>query len=191
MVHLLPHWNWRPGQSVDVIAYTNCDEVRLFLNEQPVEAKKMMPERKLSLRWTLPFTAGVLRAEGFRNGRLVAVDTVRTAGDAVKIVLSADKSRLLADNQDLSFVTVKVTDVDGTLCPTADHLVLFEIAGQGKIAGVGNGDPVSRESCKGRQRHAFNGLCQVVLQSTDTKGRIELKASSLGLADAKITVLTE
>jgi len=70
-------------------------------------------------------------------------------------------------------------------------LVLFEISGQGTIAGVGNGDPVSRESFKGRQRHAFSGLCQVVLQSTDTKGRLELKASSVGLADAKISIITE
>ncbi len=191
MVHLLPHWNWRPGQSVDVVAYTNCEEVRLFLNEQPLEVKKIMAEKKLSLRWTLPFTSGVLRAEGFRHGRLAAVDTVRTAGDAAKVVLSADRSRLNADGKDLSFIKVKITDANGTLCPTADNLVLFEITGQGKIAGVGNGDPVSRESFKGRQRHAFSGLCQVVLQSTDEKGRIELKASSLGLKDAKIIVTTD
>jgi len=108
MVHLLPHWNWQPGQTVDVIAYTNCEEVRLFLNEQPLAVKKMMPEHKLSLRWTLPFTPGILRAEGFRNGRLAAKDTVRTAGDAAKVMLSADRSRLRADGKDLSFITVKI-----------------------------------------------------------------------------------
>jgi beta-galactosidase len=72
------------------------------------------------------------------------------------------------------------------MVPDADNLIYFDIEGEGKIVGVANGDPISLEPAKGRQRRAFSGMCLVVVQSTATKGNITLKASSLGLPDAEI-----
>ena len=188
MVHLLPHWNWREGQMIDVVAYTNCDEVKLTLNDQPLETKNFLNTRKLSLRWKVPYQKGVLKAEGFKNGVLVATDIVQTAGEAAKIELSADRTVIHADGKDLSYITVKIADEHGTLVPGADNLVLFEPEGEGKIVGIGNGNPISLEPAKGTERHAFSGLCQVIIQSSGKKGNITLKASSLGLADEKITI---
>jgi beta-galactosidase len=90
----------------------------------------------------------------------------------------------------LSFITVKITDENGTLVPDADNLVHFELEGEGKIVGVGNGNPMSQEPAKGRERRAFSGMCQVIVQSTGNAGDIKLKASSLGLADAAVLIKT-
>ena len=188
MVHLLPHWNWKEGQMIDVVAYTNCDEVKLYLNNQPFAAKKLSETEKLSLRWKVPFKAGALKAEAYQNGKLVATDIVKTAGDAAKIELSADRKTINSDGKDLSFITVKITDENGTLVPDADNLVHFELEGEGKIVGVGNGNPMSREPAKGKERRAFSGMCQVIVQSTGKAGNITLKASSMGFADEKITL---
>ena len=190
MVHLLPHWNWKEGQQIDVLAYTNCDEVKLYLNGQLLETKKLADTQKLSLRWKVPFRAGVLKAEGFNNGKLVATDVVKTAGDIAKIELLPDRSTINANGKDLSFITVKITDENGTLVPEADNLVHFELEGEGKIVGVGNGNPMSLEPAKGRERRAFSGMCQVIVQSTGNAGDIKLKASSLGLADAAVLIKT-
>ena len=188
MVHLLPHWNWKSGQMIDVIAYTNCDEVRLFLNNQPLETKNFKDVTKLLLRWKVPFMAGTLKAEGYKNGQLVATDFVKTAGDAAKIELLADRSNIYADGKDLSFITVKITDENKTMVPDADNLIHFEIEGEGKIVGVGNGNAISQEPAKGHERRAFSGMCQVIIQSTGKKGNILLRASSLGLPDEKIVI---
>jgi beta-galactosidase len=191
MVHLLPHWNWSNGQKVDVVAYSNCDEVQLFLNDRPLESKKFAQTDRLLLRWQVPFAAGTLRAVGFRHGQQAAACSVKTAGDAARIDLAVDRSRIKADGKDLAFVTIKITDKEGTMVPTADNLVFFDIKGGGKISGVGNGDPISMEPCKGRQRRAFNGMCLAVVQSTNQSGTITLTASSTGLPDATITIMTE
>ena len=191
MVHLLPHWNWKEGQQIDVLAYTNCDEVKLYLNGQFLETKKLADTPKLSLRWKVPFRAGVLKAEGYKNGKLVAADVVKTAGDAAKIELLPDRSTINSDGKDLSFITVKITDENGILVPDADNLVHFELEGEGKIVGVGNGNPISLEPAKGRERRAFSGMCQVIVQSTGNAGDIKLKASSLGLADATVLIKTK
>lgn len=191
MLHLLPHWNWKPGQLVDVVAYTNCEEVKLYLNNQPLESKSFQTSGRLSLRWKVPFVAGVLKAEGFLNGKLVATDIVRTAGEPAVIELTADRSMIEANGKDLSFVTVRITDENGTLVPDADNLVRFEIEGEGTIAGVGNGNAQSLEPAKGSERRAFSGMCQVVVQSGSMKGGITLKAHSPGLSGAELALKSE
>ena len=153
VLHLLPHWNWKEGQVIDVIAYTNCDEVKLYLNDQLIGRKAFAETKmtyltkqwekeislgegeKLSLDWKIPFIPGTLRAEGYKNGRLIATEVVRTAGDPAKIELSADRTTIQADGKDLSFVTVKIQDSNGTLVPNADNLVHFELEGEGKNRG--------------------------------------------------------
>ncbi|MDP2338752.1 MAG: glycoside hydrolase family 2 TIM barrel-domain containing protein [Bacteroidota bacterium] len=208
VLHLLPHWNWKEGQLIDVVAYTNCDEIKLYLNDKLIGKQAFADTKityqtnqwdkiidlgqgqKLSLNWKVPFKSGTLRAEGYKNGKLIATDVVKTAGDAAKIELIADHSAIHADGKDLSYITVKIKDDRGTLVPNADNLVHFDIEGEGKIVGVANGDPISLEPAKGKERRAFSGMCQVVIQSASKKGNITLKASSLGLTDEKITLTT-
>jgi len=188
MVHILPHWNWKEGQQIDVVGYTNCDEVKLYLNNTLIGTKDFKNSDRLILRWKVPFTAGNLKAEGYKNGKLVTTDEVKTAGEAAKIELTADRKNITADGKDLSFITVKITDSKGTAVPNADNLVQFEIEGAGKIVGVGNGNAMSQESAKSNERKAFSGLCQVIIQSTGDKGAVTLKAKSLGLESQKIIV---
>ena len=188
MVHILPHWNWKEGQQIDVVGYTNCDEVKLYLNNKLIGAKDFKNSDRLILRWKVPFTAGNLKAEGYKNGKLVATDEVKTAGEAAKIELTADRKNITADGKDLSFITVKITDSNGIAVPDADNLVQFELEGAGKIVGVGNGNAMSQESAKSNERKAFSGLCQVIIQSTGDKGAVTLKAKSLGLESQKIIV---
>ena len=179
MVHILPHWNWKEGQQIDVVSYTNCDEVKLYLNNTLIGTKNFKNSDRLILRWKVPFSAGNLRAEGYKNGKLVATDEVKTAGEAAKIELTADRKNITADAKDLSFITVKITDSNGIAVPNADNLVQFEIEGAAKIVGVGNGNAMSQESAKSNERKAFSGLCQVIIQSTGDKGAVTLKAKSL------------
>jgi beta-galactosidase len=190
MVHILPHWNWKPGQMVDVVAYTNCDEVRLSLNGKSLETMNFKSTNKLSLRWKVPFVPGIVKAEGFINGKLVTTDEVKTAGEAEKIHLVADRKELLASGKDLSFVTVRITDENGTLVPNADHLIHFELEGEGTIAGVANGNPMSLEPAKGTERRAFSGMCLVIVQATNKKGKLILKASSPGLKADSISLFS-
>lgn len=201
VLHLFPHWNWKAGQLIDVIAYTNCDEVKLYLNDKLIGKQVFANTKidyktnqwdkpidlgegqKLSLDWKVPFVPGTLKAEGYKNGKLILTDIVKTAGDPSKIELVADRSTISADGKDLAYITVKITDKNGNMVPTADNLVHFDLEGEGQIVGVGNGNPISLEPAKGIERRAFNGMCQVIIQSTPKNGKIILKASSLGLSD--------
>ena len=97
------------------------------------------------------------------------------------MVVTADRSDIKADGNDLSFITVDIVDANGTIVPNADNLVKFQLEGSGVIVGVDNGDPVSHESFKAPLRKAFHGKCLVVVQAGDKPGIVKLTASAEGL----------
>ena len=187
VLHIFPHWNWKEGQTIDVWAYTNCEEVELFLNGKSQGTKKKTGDA-LHMAWRLTYTPGTLKAIGRTGGKEVLTQEIKTAGAPAKMILHADRSTITADGKDLSFVTVKIVDSHGTPVPRADNLIHFNIEGEGKIIGVDNGSQTSDESFKVNFRKAFNGLCLAVIQSTEKAGKITLKAVSDGLGEETIAI---
>ena len=123
-----------------------------------------------------------------KNGKVVLTKEVRTAEAPAKIELVADRASIKADGSDLSFLTVRVLDKNGTLVPSADNLVHFDISGPALIAGVDNGSEISHESFKGSQRKAFHGMALAIVQSKGKPGTIRLKATADGLTPASIAI---
>lgn len=189
VLHLFPHWNWKPGQEVDLVTYFNADEVELFLNGRSLGTKRKQGDDVLVF-WRVPFEPGVVKAVSRKNGQVVLTREVRTAAEPARIVLDADRKVIKADGTDLSFVTVKVVDRNGTVVPTADNLIKFKVVGDGSIAGVDNGYQASHESFKGKQRKAFHGMALVILQAKQKPGRIYLEATSDQLQAASIVINT-
>jgi beta-galactosidase len=186
LLHIYPHWNWRSGDTVDVIAYyNNADEVELYLNNHSLGIRKKSGD-DLHVKWTVPFEPGTLKAISRKNGKTVLTTEVKTAGAPAKIVLKADRNIISADGKDLSFITATIEDNDGIKAPRADNEIHFEISGPGFIAGVDNGDPVSHESFKGNKHKALNGLALAIVQSDGKKGKIILTATGDGLQPATI-----
>ena len=100
---------------------------------------------------------------------------MRTAAEPARIVLVPDRKVIKADGRDLSFVTVKIVDQNGTLVPRADNLINFSLSGPGFIAGVDNGSEISHESFKASRRHAFHGMALAIIQSRGRAGGIVLR----------------
>ena len=190
VLHVFPSWNWKEGDTIDVWAYTNCYEVELFLNDKSVGRKKKTGD-DLHLMWRLPFTPGTLKAVGYADGMEIITSIQKTAGTPARIVLEADRNIITADGRDLSFITVKVLDKNNILVRYADNLISFEISGEGNIVGVDNGLQTSHESFKMNYRKAFNGMCLVVIQSSEKAGRITLETISEELKGASLEIETK
>ena len=190
VLHILPHWNWTEGQTIDIWAYSNAEEVELFLNDKSLGIKKKQGD-DLHLMWRVAFTPGTLKAISRTDGKERLVKEVKTAGVAARLVVTADRSTIKADGNDLSFLTVDVVDANGVMVPNADNLVNFQVEGPAMIIGVDNGDPVSHESFKAPKRKAFHGKCLVVVQAGDKPGIVKLTASSDGLKLGTVDITTK
>lgn len=211
MVHLLPHWTWpgREKEAIPVMVYTNAEEAELFVNGRSLGRQRrgssppVLPvganvspdgtfSTKYRLLWQVPYEPGVLRAVALAGSKEVAVTEVRTAGPPARVRVSADHTRLRADGQDLAFLTVRVEDRDGNLCPFADNLVHFEIEGAGSVAGVDNGNAATLEPFQANERRAFGGLCLLVVRPTRGEaGRVRVMSRADGLEEAETLLVTE
>ena len=177
VLHILPHWNLEghEGEKVSVWVYSNCDEVALSVNGKNLGRKKM--PRNGHLEWTAIYKPGRVEAAGYKKGKKVMTETVYTAGAPAKILAKIEPSDIRADGRDLSVVTVVIQDALGHFVPTACVPVTVKVEGPVRILGAGNGDPAFR----GRERpedpadrsftiNTFNGLAQVLVQSTGEPG---------------------
>ncbi|GAB2684116.1 beta-galactosidase GalB [Mucilaginibacter koreensis] len=188
VLHLVPHWNWKPGQTIDVWAYYNqADEVELYLNGRSLGIRKKQGD-DLHVMWRITFEPGTLRAVSRRNGRTVLTQEVHTAGAPARIELVADRSLLKADGKDLSFVTVRVLDAAGNVVPNADNRINFSLSGDAVLAGVDNGDPISHDPFKADYRKAFHGLALAIVQPKGNKGVVKLTATGEGLQPATVVL---
>lgn len=188
VLHLFPHWNWKPDQEVDMCCYfNNADEVELFVNGQSRGIAKK-DSTHASVHWKVKYSPGTVKAVARKDGRQTAVQEIHTAGEPAMIRLTADRRQIRSDGMDLSFVTVEILDKDGNLCPNADNLVEFKVRGAAFIAGVDNGSPISLERFKDNRRKAMNGKCLVVLQNNGKDGRIRLTATSPQLKTDALTL---
>lgn len=194
MIHLLPHWNWegREGEVTPVYVYSNCEEVELIVNSES-QGRRRKTEGIYRYKWeNITFQPGSIKAMGYNSeGDTLCQKTIKTAKPTSKIELVADRNTIDADGEDLVFITVKITDSEGNICPNAGNLVHFDIQGEGSLACVGNGDPTCIESYQLPERSAFHGLCLLVVRSTDRAGEIRIKARSKNLEEASVLIKTK
>jgi beta-galactosidase len=194
MAHILPHWNWpeRLGQVTPVHVFTSGDEAELFLNGKSF-GKKKKGEYEYRLRWDdTVYEPGELKVIAYKNGKKWAEEVVKTTGEATQLRASADRTRILADGKDLSFVTVQISDKEGLMVPRSDNLIEFSIEGPGEIVATDNGDSYNFESFASHNRKAFNGLALAIIRSkVGKKGTIILKAKSNGMKDTRVELQTQ
>ena len=190
MVHLLPHWTHpgKEGVKIPVVVYTNCETAELFINNQSLGVQTYQDEQ---LIWQVPYTPGTLRVEGQINEKVVASKTVSTATEATHILITADKTKCQANQQDVVHLEIDIVDPSGTMVPQANNLIRFTIDGPTKLIGVDNGDPLDLAQYKIPQRKAFRGKCLLIIQATDRAGDINITANADGLQSQSITITSE
>lgn len=193
VLHISPHWNWRDkrGEPIDVWVNSNAEEVELFLNGKSLGKQEM--KRNGHLQWSVNYEPGKLEAIGYKNGKKLTAK-VETTGPPAEVVLTPYKTTMLADGQDVSVINVTVVDREGREIPDADNLIRFSIAGEGKIIGVGNGDPSSHEPDQcvdgAWQRRLFNGKAQFIVQGSLKADIIKIEANAAGLWKGSTDIIT-
>jgi len=187
---VVDHWNWPAFENkpIEVNVYSSCDEVELFLNGRSLGKKATNRATAYTASWVVPYRPGVLKAVGYSEGKQVNSSELRSAGPTAQIKLTPDRTRLSADGQDLSYITVELVDSHGVRNPIAENLIKFALSGPGEIVAVGNANPMSTESYQLPQRKAWQGRCLVVIKSTNRAGKIALIASGHGLTQTTAAI---
>lgn len=185
-IHLLPHWTWpgMEGKTVPVMCYTSYPEAELFVNGKSYGRAKKDPTKLFGanrLKWTdVKYEPGELKVVAYdKAGNRAGEQTVRTAGKAARLELTPDRTTIKADGDDISFVTVRMLDNDGNLCPDADNELLFSVKGA-KYQAACNGDATSLEPFEQPKMRLFHGELVVLVRSTNKAGKATLTVAAEG-----------
>ena len=183
-------WTWpgSEGKPLQVSVYSSGEQVRLTLNGREIGVKPVSRATRFTATFDVPYEPGELRAAALAGGKVVAKAALRTAGAPAKLRLTADRSRIRADRNDLAFVTVEVLDKAGTVVPTAVAPVRFKMSGTCELAAVGNGDPRHAASFRVPECVPFRGRCLAILRPTGKAGDAVLRAEAEGLPPATLNV---
>ncbi len=189
IITLMPlSWNLfeEEGTLIKVYAMANCKEVELFLNGKSLGKQQKQPlDRGF---WNVPYEKGELLAIAYENGEEIARCSLKTAGKEHRLMLSTQKTELLSDGSDCTVVAVTVLDEHGVEVTDSEIAVSFELVGDGKILGVGNGNHISHEHDKHPHRKLHGGRAIAIVQSRFTTGKVTLRASSNDIIGDEIDI---
>lgn len=193
MVHILPYWDFNPGQRIDIRVYSNAPEVALFVNGRPMGRQTLTHSNgdHLIADWQVPYEEGTVTAVAYdENGTAVARDEQHSFGDAVSLRLQADRLSVPANGSELIFVTIDALDAHGVAVANANNRIHVQVTGEGILAGLDNGDSTDYEPYKGDCRCLFSGKLLAIIAPTLTPGPVTVSAVSQGLSPASLTLQT-
>lgn len=198
VLHLSPHWNLsgHEGDSIRVWAYSNCDEVELFVNGKNLGRKPMPADGYIE--WKTVYRPGALMAKGYKGGKKIMVEKIETTGKAARILMEPYNTTLKADGQDIAIVDLTLKDEKNREVPDAMNEMTVTLTGPATILGYGNGDPGFKETerpVNGEKTFrikAFAGKAQVIIRSLEgQKGTVQLEVSGTGLKKATQQFITD
>ena len=183
-------WTWPgfEGKEVEVEVYTKSPTVRLYLNNKLIGEETSSREKQYKAIFKVPYQPGELKAVVVEDGKESASKILKTADKATNIALSPDHKEMQGSGQDLVYVTVEITDANGTIQPNAENLLTFSVEGPGEIIGVENANLKDLDKYVNNKRKAWKGRAMVVVKGSKGTGEIKLKASAEGFADAITTI---
>ncbi|MDO4880573.1 MAG: DUF4982 domain-containing protein [Capnocytophaga sp.] len=209
-LHILPHWNWegREGEVTPIFVYTNYPTAELFINgksqgkqtkdvsiplretENEESQKTFQRQKRYRLMWmNTKYEPGSVKVVAYNDkGQAVAEKEIHTAGKPYELKLTADRSQIKADGQDLAYITVEVVDKDGNICPNINQLVQFEVKGAGKFRASANGDATSLDLFHLPKMHLFNGKLVAIVQAGEKAGEITFQAKSKNLKTNSVKI---
>jgi beta-galactosidase len=185
--------DWTPADpaaytNARVQVFSNAAETELFLNGKSLGVKYKSPLDS-PLFWNVPYEKGTLKAiSRNKNKQVVATDELKTAGEPAKIILTANKSKVGNNWDDVSFITATIVDANGVTCPNSDKLIKFSINGSGVIAAVDNADRNDHDPYQATERKTYKGTCIALVKAKAPTGKITIKASAPGLTDGLVTI---
>jgi beta-galactosidase len=186
-------WNWSGWENhpMKVEVYSRHDSVKLYLDSELIGEMPTTRKEEFKAIFTVPYRPGVLKAVGVVQGIVKETQTLETTGEPVSIRLMPDRTKLKANGQDLSFISVIAVDKQGRFVPTAANEISFKVEGAGSSAGVANGDLRDPEPYHGTKRKLYKGHAQLVVRTSYGPGAITVSAHALGLTSQPLILTSQ
>lgn len=180
VIHLLPYWDFNPGQLIDIRVCSNMHRVELFKDGESLGSKYIDHEKGISFYadFRTVYSDGFIEAKAYDEaGKCLVSERRESFGDVEKLCLSQDTFEVSEGEDSLFFVEITALDEQNRLVENANCRVDVSVEGQGFLAGLDNGDSTDNDSYKGESKRMFSGKLLAIVRSNGQRGHIRVKAS--------------
>jgi len=179
------HWNhkWSGNYLLPIYVYSNCDEVELLINDSVI-GKKVVDKNLYYARWDVPYQYGKVHAIAYSNNKKVAEHILKTAGNATEMKITANKTTIISNNEDVAMLDLTIVDQNGILVSDAENEITVKVTGHARLIGLDNGNQSDVEAFKRNIRKAFEGRLLITLQANNSAGTIKVEIHAAGLKAA-------
>ncbi len=186
-INAAPLWNYNVGDSITVSCFTNCDEAELFINGKSLGEKLMADAKNKTLSWNTVYEPGELLVKGFKNGKELTHDIIKTAGEPYAIKAIADKTSFDKTKKQTANIEIYIVDKNGNPVYTATNEINVSVLGPAALLGLENGSTTSYTITPGKQ-NALHGNLLAYVQSHQKAGQVKLSIISPGLKEASVII---
>ena len=155
-----------------------------FESNDALIGRKAVDKNLYYARWDVPYKTGKVQAIGYKNNKKITEHTLKTAGNASEIKVTASKTSLKANNEDVAILEVTIVDKNGIPVPDATQEIKVDITGPAKLIGLDNGNQSDVSAFKSNKRKGYEGRLLITLQATNNAGPVKVEVSSPGLKTA-------
>ncbi len=178
-------WNYREGQQVRVVCYTNGDEAELLLDGKQVGERKPYDDQTAIIYWDIPYQPGELKVVAFKDGKAVADDSLRPDGEPDKLAAKVDAAALSGKHA-VAVIPVSVVDAEGHLVQGARNEITCTVRGPGKLLGLENASNNAAENFRDNIAACSSGRLLAYIQATADEGTIDVTFSAQELEPAAV-----
>ncbi|MCQ2498625.1 MAG: DUF4982 domain-containing protein [Lachnospiraceae bacterium] len=175
-------WDYRgyEGSPVELIVFSNGDEVALLIDGVEVDRRPVSKERPLpnSVKFETKYKPAKVEAVTYKNGVEISRDSLVSTGTPCRIEVTTEKDALKADGHDVMYVNIDVKDEKGLTVTDASINLEISVEGAGFLAGFGTGNPITEEKYTDNTTTTFRGQATAIIRSGYTAGEIRIKVKA-------------
>lgn len=189
VLHLLPYWDFNPGQKIDVSILSNLPQVELVVNGVSQGRVSLKGGSDIRASWQVPYAPGYIHAIGYDDkGTAVAWERQDSFGDSAALRITVDRPAVDNSGRCLAFCTVTAVDAQGNPVRNAVDAVRVSVEGSLELVGLDNGNSVDTDEYKTDCRRLFSGMLLAVVAGSGPAGQGTVRVSAPGLGEAAVNI---
>lgn len=183
----MPLWNYRDGQTVRVLCYTNCKTAKLLINGVQEGDIKKYDDNTGIIYWDVPYKPGKLEVLGFNDDKEVAKFEINTSKKPNAIKAKVINNKIQKDGS-VSIIELQIVDENGIPVIMADNMINCLTDGKVKVIGMEGSNMSDMTDYKDNSHRAYQGKLVVYVQSTGITGKSTIRFTSPWLEDTTVEV---
>jgi beta-galactosidase len=185
-----PIWNYKEGENIRVVCYSNAPESKLTLNGKQVGEIKSLDDNSGVIYWDIPYAEGKLEVVGMdKDHHPTCRYAIQSSGSPYSIsVLSDLKS--IKKNKGLAQIVVQVVDKDGIPVMLSEDELTCTVEGPAKLLGMEASNNSDMGDYTDNVQRVYHGRLIAYFQATGKEGKINIKFSAPWLKDGKVSLET-